>query len=263
MAKAKKTNGIQAVVDNYAAGVVRRGVLRDQTSKNELGIAQSGDTINTHVLATNPTSPVAYLAKNGRTLIVEPNQGIRTIEPGALKAPELPAPPTAEIADSVAELLANGCAEEAQRLIRESLTNGNGVQANTATAQALKQDYAHIENRILAHAMEDANTYGLGFLRISPRRWAPLPPLRPAIELETFKSATMGPIRMSRRARGLLLENRNAVQAAIVNRDYNAKGMVVSKSRGQLAGYISELEQRVNELTAKLQGGTVGQAGQA
>ena len=270
MAKAKKTNGIQAVVDNYANGIVRRGVLREQTSKNEQGIAQSGDAIRTHVLATSPTSPVAYLAKNGRTLIVEPSEGIRTIEPGALKAPELPPPPTAEVADSVAELLSKGLVAEAQRLITESLTGGAEANtAQTATEQHLKSE--RILSDMVRRTWKESNLaemYGSGgnAFRLSfvvphgaqvrdfwNRQYETQ---RPAIELETFKSATMGPIKMSRRARSLLLENRNVVQAAIVNRDYNAKGMIVSKSRGQIAGYISELEQRVNDLTAKLAGAT-------
>jgi len=271
MAKAKKTNAtIQTTVDSYAAGIFRRGVLQVQTQKNEAAIRENGDALRAHVKATGAEGQVAYQARNGRTLLVNPADNwnpIRTIEPGALKAPEAPQPPTAEVADSVAELLSKGMAAEAQRLITEAMTGG--AQANTA--QTATQVNKAQEEGILADIVRRnwklsnlAEMYGPGpFLKarlVFPHGLKYQPP---AIEQETFKSATMGPIKMSREFRKLLLENRDAVQTAVTDRNYNARGMIVSKSRGAIAKYVSELEQRVNDLTAQLQSATVSQAGQA
>lgn len=270
MAKAKKTNTtIQTTVDSYAAGIVRRGVLQVQTQKNEAAIRENGSAIRAHVKATGVEGQVAYQAKNGRTLLVNPFDQwnpIHTIEPGALKAPEAPQPPTAEVADSVAELLSKGMAAEAQRLITEAMTGG--AQANTAQTATQEGTRAHeILDDIVRRNWKLSNLaemYGSGpFLKarlVFPHGLKYQPP---AIEQETFKSATMGPIKMSREFRKLLLENRDAVQTAVTDRNYNARGMIVSKSRGAIAKYVSELEQRVNDLTAQLQSATVSQAGQA
>jgi antitoxin component of MazEF toxin-antitoxin module len=254
MAKKTKTkNPIQTAVDTYAAGIVRRAVLEAQTQKNEGVVTETGDALVKHVQATGQDE-VAFQAKNGRTLVVQPAAGfwgraIRTIEPGTLELPEQPKPATAEIADQVAGLLRDGKTEEAQHFIRKAMLNEQATQVAPGD-QIDSNPMSGIEARVHAHLSKGeqiAWTYGLR-PRFSVRHGynTEVP-----IQQLTYKSATMGPIRLSKRAKDLLLENRDAVQRAIGRSDYNAQGMLVSKSRGKIAQYVSELEQKVNELTLR------------
>lgn len=257
--KTKKVPTIQKTVDQFAASMVRRVFLQEQTAANENVISETGAALVSHVAATSPAAQVAFQAKNGRTLLVPPESsswrspGIKVIAPGKLEV-EKHEPATAKVADEVAELLAKGLSAEAQKLIESVATNGAGAQANTAktaTQAGQEQGFAAIEQRVMAGMVDDVwrSAFSIPGLRIMyPRLYNK----GPAIEQQTYKSATMGPIRLSKRAKELLVENRDAIQHAVGRGDYNAAGMVVSRSRGKLAQYLCELEQRVNELTAKV-----------
>lgn len=59
---------------------------------------------------------------------------------------------------------------------------------------------------------------------------------------ETYKSSTHGPIPLSFTGRRLLENLRHAITAAIAARDWNHDNNAVSKARGELAKYMSRLE---------------------
>lgn len=232
MAKAKKTNTIQTTVDAYASAQDRSLKLQDALTKALVAKDEARNVLVHHVQQTG-NARVAYQAANGDTLVVTPGFAglgatVETIKPGAQKLPEPPKPATAEIADDVAKLLADGMAAEAQKRIEEAL-GVNGAQVNTA--QTATQVHNEQEARILAKFFQSC---------------------APKIHQRTYRSATMGPIPLSDRAKGLLVENCKAIQVAVARGDYNAADQVVSLSRGKLAQYMSELEQRVNVLTDAL-----------
>jgi hypothetical protein len=201
------------------------------------------------------------------------------VKPGALKAPPAPEPATASITDDVVKALLDGKAEIAQKIIAEAMlgSQANGTSSNKTATEVLNADYAGIETRMMAGHQLDAYAYAWKSLqpkldsywrnRFVPRYFFPgdlvgthsghdvqLQNLsRPAIEQRVYKSAAMGPMSLSQRAKDLLVENREAIQKAIGTGDYNADRQNVSRTRGKIAQYISELEQRVNGLSVELQ----------
>lgn len=279
----KKSNTIQVQVDTYAAQRDKEIKLREAISKATQTKHAAGAALVAHVKATTPGGKVAFHAANGDTLVVSPhtssnpfwNNAIDVVKPGAQKLPE-PEKPAVDT-DAVVKALLDGKIEAAQKILNDTVANtltiGTGAHM-TATEALAKQDGAQLEARmagldpkilwadhdaILSDNQLDAYKYIFrrmyGFENL-PRysgfvtgRWTGS---AKAIEQQTYKSATMGPIALSKRAKDLLVQNREAIQAAVGQRDYNAAGMQVSKSRGLIAQYISELEQRVNGLTAEL-----------
>src|SRR5690606_20114316 len=120
--------------------------------------------------------------------------------------------------------------------------------ANTAkTATELQQDRAAAETRVMTRWYTERPPR-----LVFPTLCVDLAKREPATEQQTYKAATMGRIRLAKRAGELLVENREAIQRAIGSKNYNAQGMIVSKSRGRIAQYISELEQRVNRMAEEL-----------
>lgn len=77
-----------------------------------------------------------------------------------------------------------------------------------------------------------------GFKTYNPTRYRKENTMKPG----PFKSSTHGPIDVSMRARELLAANQLAIQTAVGARDYNAFDQAVSRSRGELARYVGELE---------------------
>jgi hypothetical protein len=77
-----------------------------------------------------------------------------------------------------------------------------------------------------------------GFKSYDPTRYQKEKQMKPG----PFKSSTHGPIKVSMKARELLLANQLAAQNAITDGDYNYNNQALSRSRGELAKYISGLE---------------------
>lgn len=266
MAKAKKTkNTIQATVDTYAAARDKEQKLHEAIRKAVGMKLEAQATLISHVKATSKLA-VAYQAANGDTLVVHPGDysaHINVVKPGAQTLPEAPKPATAAIADSVASLLAKGEVNEAQKRINEALAKSlSAGQTATDAHNAQMAEGVRVHNVLddmVRHVWKRNNLaemYGTG--RLFRFDFAPARLYRhgqevcPAIEQQVYKSATMGPIKLSQYAKGLLLVNRDAIQTAIGRGNYNASGMAVSASRGKIAQYMSELEQRVNSLTDEL-----------
>lgn len=63
---------------------------------------------------------------------------------------------------------------------------------------------------------------------------------------EVYKSTTHGDIALSFEGRRLMQNLRYAIQAAISNKDWHHNDNAVSKARGDIAKYISDLERRVS-----------------
>jgi len=252
--KKTKTTTIQTTVDAYASAQDRSIKLRAALNKAIEAKQAAGSDLVAHVKKTTPGGKVAFHAANGDTLVVGPNSGwggliIDTVKPGAQKLPEAPKPATAAIADDVVKALLDGKADLAQKIIAEA-SNGVPVPGNTVEVALHGQRPAGvIIDDVMTADYETFAAYAAAWRSMYPRIsrfW------RPVIEQQTYKSATMGPIKLSRRGKDLLVGNREAIQRAVGKSDYNANGMEVSKSRGMIAQYISELEGRVNSLSSEL-----------
>lgn len=260
--KTTKTATIQTTVDQYATQRQKSIKLREAMHKASQATTEAGAALIAHVKATTSGGKVAFHAANGDTLIVTPQYGgsVDTVSPGQQELPQAAEPATAGIAESVAELLSKGRVAEAQQLIIDA----ESAKVNTdQTATKVAMDMESVESRVAAWMgsksdILDAMVYGISprlFYHGAGRRtWKNFTDNRqtlPLIAQETYKSATLGPIKASARAKALFLVEREAISKAIKGGDYNAAGMQVSRARGEIAKYISELEQEVNDLRSK------------
>lgn len=262
--KTNKVSTIQTVVDTYASGITRRTDLMARTCKNEGVITETGNALVAHVRASGGAR-VAYHAKTGQTVLVSPQalwgNVIETIEPGAQKLPPSTGPDYSELEARIAAALKAGQLNAAGELLSNAVTEENkaaSTQGKTATQAMIEGTMIHdmVQREMAGKKALLSVLYGRrpnamivdesfripSFLRYEA----------PAIEQQTYKSATMGPIKLSKRGKDLLIENRDAIQTAVGRGNYNAAGQVVSVSRGKIAQYISELESKVNELTVKV-----------
>lgn len=264
MARKTKIATIQTTVDQYATQRQKSIKLREAMHKASQATTEAGATLIAHVKATTSGGKVAFHAANGDTLIVTPQYGgsVDTVSPGQQELPQAAEPATAGIAESVAELLSKGRVAEAQQLIIDA----ESAKVNTdQTATKVALDMEGIESRVAAWMgsksdILDAMVYGIsprlfvGHHGTGRRAWKNFTDNRqtlPLIAQETYKSATLGPIKASARAKALFLVEREAISKAIKGGDYNTAGMQVSRARGEIAKYISELEQEVNDLRSK------------
>lgn len=270
--KTTKVSPIQTVVDAYANGITRRSDLKARTQKNDALVSASGGELVAHVKASGAIGRVAYQAKTGQTLLVSPTSmaahwgnPIEVIEPGAQKLPpQEPKADYSELEARIAAALKAGQLNAAGELLSNAVTEENkaaSTQSKGLTATGLQYGGRLIDDMVQREMAGKSAMLSLLYGSKAPHFYrgfdvVKIPtPRVPPISQSPYKSAVLGPIPVSQKAKSLFLVEREAISTALKAGDYNAKGMQVSRARGHIAEYISELEQKVNKLQAQIDDG--------
>lgn len=225
----KKVNPIRAAVEAYIAGIALRAKLALQTDRNELRIKGAQDTL----ARVQPGATVAYTAKGGDVVEISAAGAVRIVPQGPEEMPAAPLTNVQKAADVIAALLAAGKTDEAQATLTQAQI------ADTPFNPPTKFTFRFPDSLMGTGPVKEQTATAVDRLHMA--QFPPLPQL-----LHRYRCAATGKAAATTtRTRDLMTAIRDATAKAITKGDYNAHGQALSRARGELVEYISELEHQV------------------